>query len=97
MSELLITRHAEARMRQRGFRDADISMVLTTATQVAGDAYFLSDQDVDREVRQRKREIQQLERLRGTRAVIVGGSLITVYQLNRKAAQASRGKPWRVS
>ena len=33
-----LTTHAETRMRQRGLRDADLHLILDTATQVAPDA-----------------------------------------------------------
>lgn len=40
MFDLQITRHADVRMRQRGFRNADIDLVLAEATRVADDAFF---------------------------------------------------------
>jgi hypothetical protein len=85
MHDVHFTHHAEARMRQRGFRNADIGFVLSVATRVAEDAFFLSDKDVAREIERRRREIQQLERLRGTKVIVEGKSLITIYQSNRKA------------
>lgn len=79
MLDLRITHHAEARMRQRGFRKADVDLILSVATRVADDAFFLTDRDASREIEQRKREIQQLERLRGSKIIVEGGALITLY------------------
>ena len=89
MHEIRFTHHAETRMRQRGFRNADVNLVLSVATRVAEDAFFLSDKDAAREIERRKREIQQLERLRGTKLIVEGSNLITLYQSNRKPARAN--------
>lgn len=97
MHEVHFTHHAEARMRQRGFRNADIGFVLSVATRVADDAFFLSDKDAAHEIERRRREIQQLERLRGTKVIVEGETLITIYQSNRKAVLADGRKRGRVS
>lgn len=60
-------------------------VVLGVATRVAEHAFFLSDKDAAREIERRRREILQLERLRGTKVIVEGKSLITIYQSNRKA------------
>jgi hypothetical protein len=95
--DVRFTHHAEARMRQRGFRNADIGLVLSVATRVADDAFFLSDKDATREIERRRREIQQLERLRGTKVIVEGESLVTIYHYNGKAASAEGRKRRRVS
>ncbi|UPH72192.1 hypothetical protein LGT41_0005075 [Abyssibius alkaniclasticus] len=97
MPDVRFTRHAEARMRQRGFRNADIGLVLSVATRVADDAFFLSDKDAAREIERRRREIQQLERLRGTKVIVEGESLVTIYHNSGKAASAQGRKHRRVS
>lgn len=97
MPDVRFTRHAEVRMRQRGFRNADIGLVLSVATRVADDAFFLSDKDAAREIERRRREIQQLERLRGTKVIVEGESLVTIYHNSGKAASAQGRKHGRVS
>jgi hypothetical protein len=92
MHNLRFTHHAETRMRQRGFRNTDISLVLSVATRVADDAFFLSDRDAAREIERRRNEIQQLERLRGTKLVVDGEDVITLYHADRKPSQADSGK-----
>lgn len=78
-----MTRHAEARIRQRGIRNADLSFVLSAASQIAPDAFLLTDQDAAREIAQRKREIQIIERLKGCKVVVADGTIITSYHARR--------------
>lgn len=85
MLDLHLTDHAEVRMRQRGFRKADVDLVLEVATRVADDAFLLTDQDAAREIEKRRREIQQLERLRGSKLIVEGGALVTLYHANRRS------------
>ena len=88
MHDFRFTRHAETRMRQRGFRNADVSLVLSVATRVADDAFFLSDKDAAREIERRRHEIQQLERLRGTKLIVACDTVITLYHSDRKPVRA---------
>ena len=97
MTDLRFTSHAEARMRQRGYRDADIGFVLSVATRVSEDAFFLSDKDAAREIERRRHEIQQLERLRGTKVILEGESFITIYHADRRAARTHSRKSGRLS
>lgn len=91
MQDLRFTHHAETRMRQRGFRNADVGLVLSVATRVAEGAFFLSDKDATREIERRRREIQQLERLRGTKLIVEGENIVTLYHSDRKPShQAGR-------
>lgn len=89
MNDLCLTHHAETRMRQRGFRNADIGLVLSVATRVAEDAFFLSDKDAAREIERRRREIQQLERLRGTKLIVEDENVITLYHSDRKPSRGT--------
>jgi hypothetical protein len=88
MHNLRFTQHAETRMRQRGFRNADVSLVFSVATRVADDAFFLSDKDAAREIERRRHEIQQLERLRGTKLIVDCENVITLYHSDRKLVRA---------
>jgi hypothetical protein len=78
-------------MRQRGFRKADLELVFSVATRVADDAFFLSDQDVAREIERRKHEIQKLERLRGSKIIVDGDALITLYHARPKRRRSGSG------
>ena len=81
---LTLTTHASARVRQRGVRESDIPVIVEAGTPVDDDSVFLLAQDVDREIRKRKREIAALERLRGCRVVLAGETVVTVYRPSRK-------------
>lgn len=80
---ITLTRHAQTRMRQRGIRESDIPVIVAAGTPIDDDSLFLLAQDVDREIRKRKREIGALERLRGCRVVLAGETLVTVYRPSR--------------
>ena len=79
-----LSRHAEARMRQRGRRNSDIDLVIRCASEIDNDVYFLSHKDTDREIRRRKSEIQALERLRNLKVVVAGDTVVTCYHSRRK-------------
>ncbi len=78
-----MTRHAEQRLRQRGFCESNLDLILSCASEVDGSCYQLTNQDVQREIEVRKKEIQILERSKGTRIVIEDGHLVTIYKNTR--------------
>lgn len=78
MTDLTLTRHVEARMRQRGLRERDLGLLLDAATPLANDAWLMTNADADREIVRRKREIEQLQRLRGCKVVVCEDSIVTV-------------------
>jgi hypothetical protein len=89
-----LTRHAEARIRQRGLRESDLALIVAAGTPVDGDSLLLLAQDVEREIRRRKHEIGTLERLRGCRVVLAGEAAVTVYRPSRKTEKRLlRGEP----
>ncbi len=79
-------------MRQRGFRKCDVDLILSVATPVADDAFFLTDQDAAREIERRKREIQQLERLRGSKIIVDADAVVTLYHVAPKSRRPSSSK-----
>jgi hypothetical protein len=92
MSRLIMTEHAQRRKQQRGFRDTDISIVLQTATQVAPDAFMLTRADAAREIEKRKREIQQFERLSGSKIIVEGDTVITCYHAHEREQKRTMRK-----
>ncbi|MBM4197953.1 MAG: hypothetical protein FJ197_12855 [Gammaproteobacteria bacterium] len=65
MSGLIISRHAEARMRQRGLQDQDAELARQYGSLISdhGDQVFLlRDRDVEREIRALKQSIERKER-----------------------------------
>jgi len=94
MTALALTRHAEARIRQRGLRERDVALVLDAATPLADEAWLLTAADADRAIAIRKREIEQLQRLRGCKVVVSGDAVVTVCHtrpaIRRRALRRGR-------
>jgi hypothetical protein len=84
MDYVKISRHAVHRMNQRGFREQDIDLVLRCGTLISDDTFMLRNKDVDREIRDCKRELQQLERLRNSKIVVANGTLVTCFHASTK-------------
>lgn len=79
MSDMIFTRHAEMRTQQRGIRKRDIELIQVYGTPVDVDTWLMRKRDVVREIANRKREIQLLERLRNRKVVIRDERVITTY------------------
>jgi hypothetical protein len=79
MLNIASTHHAKTRIRQRGFCDADINMLLTYAENQHGDVYHLPPLAAQRGIAEKKREIAALERFSGSKVVISDGVLVTAY------------------
>jgi hypothetical protein len=91
MLHIDLTTHANQRLQQRGFRKADVNLILQSASQIGPMVYVLTERDAEQQIKQRKREILDLERLRGATLVIDGSRVITVYHArNEKMHKHSR-------
>ena len=67
MSMLVLSPHAETRMRQRGMRPSDLNLIFHVGTAFGGDShdvYFLKDKDVRRESDRLSGEIRRQKRSR---------------------------------
>lgn len=67
MSMLVLSPHAETRMRQRGMRPSDLDFILRFGSVFGGDihdVYFLKDKDVRREIDRLSGEIRRRKRSR---------------------------------
>ena len=80
-----MTRHAVERSRQRGFRNGDLELLLRTGSLMQDGAVMLTDADLDREMAMIKQQVRQLERLRGMKAVIDEGRVVTMYHASRRS------------
>ena len=95
MAPLLLRRRLTAHRRRirtcanRGISERDVELIATVGTQVEDGAFILRRQDVAREVRDLKRRIQSLERLRDARAVVVGETVVTAYRAGRHSQRAT--------
>jgi hypothetical protein len=77
-----LTRHGTERLRQRGYRKADVGLVLALGTPM-GNAVVLTDRDVTQRIAECRRLISQLERLRGSAVVLAGDRVLSVYRPRR--------------
>ncbi len=82
------TQHGEQRINQRGLTRNDLDLIRHCGTRLedrSADVYFLRNKDVDDGIRELKRQIQSLERMRGCKvAYTPDDALITAHHTNRK-------------
>lgn len=90
-TEPWVTPHACARVRQRGYRDADVDLVLAYGTE-AREGVMLTRADVDRAVARLKNEMRCLERLRGTAVIIKNEAVLTLYRPGKQRWRRLSGK-----
>lgn len=86
MSELDMTRHAIARMRQRGFRDDDLDLIRLIGTPVEG-GFLVLERDCQRAEQELKRLGDCIRRLQGKRLVEDGRCVVTAYHTTRSKAK----------
>ena len=84
MTSLAITRHAEARMSQRGIRETDLDFVLAHGTEIDRDRIMLTKRDAVKAIRDLKKRIADIERLTGKVLVVAEGRLVTAYHQARR-------------
>ncbi len=94
MSVLVLPRHAETRMRQRGFRHCDLHLYFLCASETGPHVYFLGRKDAKREIRQRLRDIQRLERRAGHLAGMVRAD--EIRRLKREIQALERLRGWKL-
>jgi hypothetical protein len=80
-----MTQHGQMRIQQRGYRNADMELVMQHGTDCTGRdgeyGFMLTNQDVHQTVERYKRQIRKLERLKGTYMVVSeSNELITTYR-----------------
>ena len=80
MSSLQLSPHVEMRMRQRGLRDSDLVLAMEVASAVSDDVWFVTDEDVSREISCLKQRLQRIERLRGMKVVVSNDTVVTAYR-----------------
>lgn len=124
MNTLVLSRHAETRMRQRGMRPSDLELVWRYGSAIGDDdheVYFLKHKDAqgeidrlngeirrqtraqgpsahmdrERETHHLKLEIHMLERLRGRKLVVAGGTVVTCYRSNRRDRKRMFQRRWK--
>lgn len=81
-----LSTHATQRLQQRGFHVLDLDTVRTYGEPVEG-GFLMSNRAADQRIRELRIQIQQLDRLRGTRLVECSQCVITVYRADRQRAK----------
>ena len=79
MIELVVTRHAEARMSQRGIKKTDLEVLLAHGIDIGRNRIMLTKRDAAKEIEILKKQITCLERLSGKVLVVSDGHLVTSY------------------
>lgn len=82
-----LSRHAQTRMRQRGFSERDIELIVRCGSDVRRGLRQLRGKDIDNEIKRVKRRIQDLERLRNSAVVMEDDMVITCYHLHGNAGR----------
>lgn len=82
MTALEFTRHAAARIRQRGMRDDDVAVIVAHGTQIGADTYVLRGRDAAGRIAKHKKEIARLERLRNRKVVMAGDAVVTCCRVH---------------
>ncbi len=78
MNDLVLSSHAERRMKQRGFSLNDVELIRDHGIQVDG-GFLMTHKAVHAATQRLKRQILRLERLSGKWIVCDGENLITAY------------------
>ncbi|OUS19683.1 hypothetical protein A9Q95_15670 [Rhodobacterales bacterium 59_46_T64] len=92
MLDVHMTDHAEVRKQQRGFRNADIDLLLSLGEPCGCDGYRVSHQTAQNEIARLKAQIQHIERLAGSIAVVCEGSGVTVHHGENPKSNRRRRK-----
>ena len=81
IATLRVSRHAENRLRQRGFRPRDLDLVCCYGTPVL-DGFLLTREDA-RELTTRPDLRQRVSRLVGTIVIAQGEAIVTVFRASK--------------
>ena len=80
-----LTVHAEARMRQRGFREEDMGILLACGSRSHDGALTLTQRDAALAKDLLRRRMLAIDRLTGMTAILDGTHVVTVYRLAKSA------------
>jgi hypothetical protein len=83
MNSLVLTRHAAARMAQRGIPAKDADLIALIGTEV-GDGYLVRSKDIQAAEREVKKLLARIRRLKGKRLVTAEGRIVTAYSATQR-------------
>lgn len=87
MKGLEITHHAARRMQQRSISESDLAIILRHGKEIDGQGILIDNKAADAAIRSLKSRIKEIERLRNTKVVLVGGTVVTCYPCARNEAR----------
>ena len=87
MSNYRLTRHSKKRAKQRGFKETDIPVIVDVGKQI-DDKIFMSNKNIDREIKKYKQVINTLERLRGSMVVMTDETILTIYHASQRTKKS---------
>jgi hypothetical protein len=91
--ETTMSRHAHERIPQRGYREADIKLVMSHGTQTS-EGYLLRRRDVTQADRETpKTDLDRLPRLVGTLVVVQDGNVVSIMRARRWKEKKILRKP----
>ncbi len=86
MSSLTITKHAAARMAQRGIVPRDAELIVLIGTQL-DDGYVVREKDYQETEHRLKQLLHSFRRLVGKRLVVKDGAIVTAYHPSKRRAR----------
>ncbi|WP_417280026.1 hypothetical protein [Celeribacter sp.] len=90
MLELKVTNHAEIRRQQRGFRKADIDVLVALGEPCGHDGYRIPRRAAQDEIQRLKARIRQIERLSESIAIVRGKTVITIHHGENRGSNGKR-------
>ena len=78
-----MTRHAAARIRQRGLTDSDLKLIRAVGEPVE-DGFVMTNRAIDLQIQKIRSEVTRIERLRGVALIECADTVITVYRADKK-------------
>lgn len=74
-----ISKHAEQRFSQRGIRHKDLEICLAIGEYLGEKEFFISNKAADQAIREHKKRIKSIERVRNKKFVITDDHWVTAY------------------
>lgn len=90
MTDLVLTKHAQARLQQRGLKLQDIELIGQYGEYVDKGILMTTDA-VDEALASLKRRMKRLEKLRGRLLITDGDTVVTIYRATDKQTKLLLG------
>lgn len=78
----VLSRHAETRIRQRGFTERDLDLIRSVGEAV-NDGYIMTDHAIAHHLQALHQEMSRIERLRGVALIEANEAVVTIYHADK--------------